>query len=163
MMTMMMKTIPRRGCKALASPFWVVWYFLFTGWQLFCWLTVGAGAHVALFAFSETYSDGIEVSFLIDTIKYVGVNDSVLPEMVNFDGWRSGYLLCGLSLHFAGRAHWRPYSPLDMLVMWPFQFFCLWIYTGTRTYWCMLRIPVFLNCKTDSFPCLPALRTYTAL
>jgi hypothetical protein len=51
MMTMMMKTIPRRGCKALASPFWAVWCFLYTGWQLFCWLTVGAGAHVALFVF----------------------------------------------------------------------------------------------------------------
>jgi hypothetical protein len=80
----MMKTIPRRGCKALASPFWVVWYFLYTGWQLFCWLMVGAGAHVALFAFSETYSDGIKVSFLFDTFNYGGVNDSLLPEMVNF-------------------------------------------------------------------------------
>ena len=83
---MMMKTIPRRGCKALASPFWAKWCFLYTGWRLFCWLTVGAGAHVALFAFSETYSDGIVVYFLFDTINSVGVNDSLLHEMVNFDG-----------------------------------------------------------------------------
>jgi hypothetical protein len=41
---------------------------------------------VALFAFSETYSDGIVVYFLFDTINSVGVNDSLLHEMVNFDG-----------------------------------------------------------------------------
>jgi hypothetical protein len=152
MMTMMMKPIPRRGCKAWASPFWAVWCFWFTGGQLFCRLTVGAGAHVALFVFSETYSDGIVVYFLFDTINSDGVNDSLLPKMVIFDGWRFGYFLCGLSLHFSCWAHWMPYSPHVMLIMWPFQFYCLWIYTGRRIYWCMLCIPESLNFKTDSLP-----------
>jgi hypothetical protein len=98
MMTMMMNLIPRRGCKALASPFWAKWCFLYTGWRLFCWLTVGVGAHVALFAFSETNSGGIEVYFLFDTINSDGVDDSMLLEMVNFDVWSFCYFLCGLSL-----------------------------------------------------------------
>jgi hypothetical protein len=152
MMTMMMNLIPRRGCKALASPFWAEWCFLYTGWQLFCWLTVGVGAHVALFAFSETNSGGIKVYFLFDTINSDGVNDSLLLEMVNFDVWSFCYFLCGLSLQISCWAHLKPYSPHVMLIMWPFEFSCLWTYTGGRIYWCMLCILEFLNFKTDSLP-----------
>ena len=40
---------------------------------------------------SETNSGGIEVYFLFDTINSDGVNDSLLPEMVNFDVWSFCY------------------------------------------------------------------------
>jgi hypothetical protein len=94
--------------RLVFSVHWLATILLVNGWS---WRACGA------LCFSETYSDGTEVYFLFDTINSVGVNDSLLPEMVNSDGCRFGYLLCGLSLHFSGWAHWMPYSPHVMLIM----------------------------------------------
>ena len=152
MMTMKMNLIPQRGCKALASPFWAERCFLYTGWRLFCWLTVGVGAHVALFAFVETKSGGSKVYFLFDIINSDGVDDSLLLEMVNFDVWSFCYFLCGPSLQISCWAPLKSYSPHVMLILWPSEIPCLWAYIGWKIYWCMLCIPGSLNLKTVIFP-----------
>jgi hypothetical protein len=141
LMMMMRNLVPRRGCKAFASPFWASQCLLCPGWGIFWWfpmysnmITVGDDAHVAFFWFAETNSDGVD--------------DSLFFGMDNFGGWNFCYLLCGLRLETSSLAPLKFYFPRVMLICWLSGYFCLWANLCMKNYWCMLCILGFLNTKT---------------
>jgi hypothetical protein len=145
LMMMMQNLVPRRGCKAFASPFWALLCLLCPGWWIFWWfpmysnmITVGVGAHVALFWFTETNSNGVD--------------DSLIFGMDNFGVWNTCYLLCGLRLESSSWAPFKFYFPRVMLIFWFSGYFCLWAYFRMKNYWCMLCISGFLNMNTIVHP-----------
>jgi hypothetical protein len=115
-------------------------------------LTVGVGAHVTLFSFTETNSSGVDDSLLFDMINFGGVDDSLLLDMANFGVWSFRYFLCGPCLEFSCWAPLKSYSPHVMMILRPSGFPCLWAYIGLKIYWCMLCIPGFPNLKIVIFP-----------
>jgi hypothetical protein len=115
-------------------------------------LTVGVGAHVALFWLTETNSGGVDDSLLFDMVNFGGVDDSLLFDMVNFGVWSFCYLLCGPRLEISCWAPLKFYFPHVMLILWPSGYLCLWAYIDLKIYWCMLCIPGFLNLKIVIHP-----------
>jgi hypothetical protein len=112
-------------------------------------ITVGDGAHVALFLFAVTNSERVD--------------NSLILGMDNYGVWNFCYLLCWLLLETSSLAPLKFFVPHVMVTYWLSGYLCLWANFFMKNYWCMLCIPGFLSAKIIVHPWLPVLKICTAV